>query len=707
MLGKTPGQFDPTVPKDEKKLIAWAEKKREFGHGIIEREAFLNLAYMLGQQWATWDPAKQRLDVPRNRRGDPNAPVRLQINKMGALVERTISKLTSSAPIPECRPVTNEDEDVSAAKVGTRALEHELNRLHWSVVLPRLYFWVMPLGWSFLHCYWNPEDGGTVGQDEFGTVRQGEINMCIVPGIEVRIDPNARDWDEVRWMTRSQNMTREAIYEQYGVTDINGDNHLVRDLAEDVGALMSGVPVADATSQARRKGAQSERVAVHQLWIKPGGRAKPEGLVMTWTGSTMLEGPMPFPYEHGQLPFIPFSLLPGIGFAEGRTWLGDLRGMQRDYNDARSREAAIRRTLVPKLLAARGQIDPARVTSRVEVIEYAPTGPQPTWNIPDSRWMAQYETAMNRADAEMGDRAGQNEVSQGRAPAGAPAAAILALQEADATKLAISSKEMSESIERLGFQVLMLVKQFWTEERQVRAWSETGKLDVFRFTGSDLKNQLDVHLSTESMMPKSKSARAQLAMDLWDRQILHDPAQFIRMLEIPGVGFLQEEFDLDVRQAEREYESMFFGAQVQAEDWHNHQAHISTHNNSRKTPEYERWPDDRKAAMDGHIREHYAWLQFQSTGVLPPGLAGALHPGEAGGGGEPGAGPSPGGGRAAAYVDPMTGAPPNPLDVATGQAPSAITMNPPNSLQLPPGALQGAGAVPGQTPDSQAAAQGQ
>lgn len=652
---------------------------------------------MLGHQWVTWDTAKRVLQQPRTRRGDPNAPVRITINKVGSLVERTISRLTKSAPVPECRPVTNEDDDVSTAKVGTRILAHELNRLHWESLLPRLYFWVMPVGWSFIHVTWDPDDGEIFGEDEDGVVREGQVGLEIVPALEVRIDPNARTWDEARWCVRSVNMTKEAIYEQYGITNIEGDTNLVRDLANDINALAEGTSWDIDKRHERRK---QDMIAVHQLWMLPGGRAKPEGLVFTWTGGTVLEDPKPFPYEHGNLPFVPFSLLPGVGFPEGRTWVSDLRGMQMDYNDARSREATIRRTLVPKILAARGQIDPARMTSRVETVEYNPTGPEPKWWVPDGGWMQQYEQAMGRADMEMGDRAGQAEVSQGRAPAGAPAAAILALQEADESKLAISAKELGVSIERIGYQVLMLVRQFWQEERIVRAWSETGKLDVVRFSGSDLPSQMDVHVSAESLMPKSKSARAQLALDLWDRQILSDPAQFIRMIEIPGVGFLQDQFDLDLRQAEREHERILSGEPVQPEDWHNHQAHIHAHNNYRKTPEYEAWPDEAKALMDQHIMVHYAWLQYQATGQLPAGIAGGQLPGTAGGGGEelPEGGGMPGGGGPA-YLDPLTGMPPDPLAVASGQAPSALTMN-------PPGALQGAGPVPGMSTDSQAARQG-
>lgn len=693
--------FNPPV-KNAKALIAWAEQRKTEARSNSQREAYLNLAFMLGHQWVTWNESNRRLDRPRTRRGDPNAPIRLQINKMGAIIERVIARLTKSAPVPECRPVSDDEQDIGAAKMGTRTLQHELNRMHWDALLPRLYFWVLPLGWSFIHLYWNPEDGQRIDTpgleaEDGEPVYEGQTNMEVVPALEMSFDPNAKTWDQVRWCVRTTNMTEAAIYEQYGVENVDGDTALTKDITGDIANLMDGT-VGDSSSTARKSTAN--KFAVHQIWFKPGSRMYPAGFVLTWTGGTVLEHMTEFPYEHGQLPFIPFSLLPGLGVPDGRTWVSDLRGMQLDYNDARSREATIRRTLVPKIMAARGQIDPLRLSSRVEVVEYNPTGPEPKWNIPDGRWMAQFEAAMQRADVEMGDRAGQAEVSQGKAPAGAPAAAILALQEADETKLAVSAKEMADSIERLGWQVLMLARQFWEEERLVRAWSEGGKMEVMRFTGADIANQLDVHISTESMLPKSKSAKAQLALDLFDRGVIRDPSALIRLLEVPGVGFLQEEFDAWTRQAEREYDNLVQGMDVRPEDWHDHAAHIHKHNLDRTTREFEQLAladPAFKQRYEEHVMEHYGWLQFQTTGQLPAGLAGGgMQPGPAGGGGEPVEG---GAGNQIHYGDPLTGAPPDPLMVAAGQSPSALDLNPPN-------ALQGAGRVQGVTADEQAAMQG-
>lgn len=719
-------QFDPSIPTgDPEAMISWAKKRLDEAHGIPNREAYMNLAFMLGQQHVQWDSVRRRLNQPKNRPGEPNAPVRITVNKVGSLVERTISRLTKDAPMPEARPVTDQEDDIGKAKICSRILQHELLRLHWETLLPRLYFWVLPLGWSFLHPCWDADAGDAVDDlgmtdamgkplvDEDETLHQGQITMEIVQALELKVDPGARIWDEAKWCIRSSAMSRADIYEKYGATDVDGEPATVHNLADDLYALTDGT-IWD--SERRTEKSKSNKLSVHQIWMKPGGRAYPKGFVLTWCGSTTLEWMESFPYDHGQLPFVPFSLLPGVGFPEGRTWVSDLRGMQSDYNDARSREATIRRTLVPKLLAARGQIDPNRVGSRVEIIDYNPTGPVPAWLMPNSGWMQQYEAAMQRADLEMGDRAGQAEVSQGRAPAGAPAAAILALQEADESKLAISAKELADSARRVGWQVLMLVKQFWTEERVVRTWSEDGQLQAQRFSQDDLGDQFDVYVSSESMLPKSKAARAQLALDLWDRQILHDPGQFLRMLEVPGIGALQEVFDRGRRMAQREYEDLMTGTEVPVEDWHPHQVHIAQHNDDRMGEEYyhmevaARAGDQQAAAVvaliERHVGEHMAWLQYQSTGMLPPGLAGGMHPGAMGGGGEEGAGPAPGGdegggkgGNGPSYLNPATGMPPNPLAVAAGQSPSALTMNPPNSLG-------GAGRVQGVTKDEQAHRQG-
>jgi hypothetical protein len=602
------------VPEDPEKLILWLEDHRKRGNKRMpDLQMKMNLAYTLGHQWIVWDRDRRQFRRPQWRPNDPNAPIRVTVNKIGGIVERTIARLLKEAPDPECRPTSDDEADVGAARVGTRILDHELDRTGWDTLTVELYFWVVVLGWSYLHVYWDPNAGSIVGEMEMeggepgdtAIVHEGEVVCELVPAFQLSVDPNALHMDQALWCIRTISLTREACWEKYGVvpaTDLPG-----RTLVDEVYAL---------TDKAREDRPYVETVPVHQMWVRPGTRMAPKGLVITWAGDTVLET-KDFPYTHGMLPFIQFDLLPGMGAREGRTWVNDLIPIQADYNDARSREASIRRVMTPKLLFPVGSIDPQRVSSRAEMIPYVPTGNPPNYMIPDGRWMQQHETVMNRAQTELGERAGQADVSSGSAPASMPAASVMALQEADDTKLAISMKMMARGIQQVGWQWLMLVRQFWQEPRVVRAWSQEGDIEVQYFQGADLAQNMDVHVSTESSLPKSKTARMNLLMELVQIPgMFNNPRDFLKQLDLPGISPMLAAMSIDNKQAERENSALITGEYmtVQVHDFDNHVVHIQEHNDERKSEAWEKVmlaarlgdPDavQRMAFYDAHVAGH-------------------------------------------------------------------------------------------------------
>jgi hypothetical protein len=655
-----PDKFVLPDGSDPGKLIAWLEAHRTQGaKHMPDLQMKMNLAYLLGHQWIVWDRDRRQFRRPQWRPNDPNAPIRVTINKIGGIVERTIARLLKEQPDAECRPVSDDEEDVGAADVGSRILDHEMDRVGWDVLMVELYFWVVTMGWSFIHVYWDASAGSVVGEvasleggeeDEAQEVNMGEVCVEIVPAFELSVDPNATRMEAARWAIRTVSLTKEGCFEKYGVvppTDLPGTT-----LVDEVYAL---------TDKAREDRPSAETVSVHQLWIRPGSRIAPDGAVITWAGTTVLEK-KPFPYDHGKLPFIQFDLLPGMGMREGRTWVTDLIQIQADYNDARSREASIRRVLTPKLLFPVGAIDQQRVSSRVEMIPYNQNGNPPSYLMPDARWMAQHETVMNRAADEMGERAGQADVSSGTAPASMPAASVMALQEADDTKLAISRKLMARGISQTGWQWLMLVKQFWQEPRIVRTWSQEGDLEVQDFLGADLGQTMDVHVSMESGLPKSKAARLNILMQLLQIPgMFTNPRDFLKQLDMPGISPLLAAMSIDNKQAERENAKMAQGdwMGVQVHEWDSHEIHIQEHNDFRKGQEYEKLyiaalmegeqqqqgPATQAVAfIDAHVDMHQQMMVAQQMGLpqLPgqpggaPGSPTAMpqQPGEAEPGGQ-------------------------------------------------------------------------
>ncbi len=154
-------------------------------------------------------------------------------------------------------------------------LESELNRLKWDTSLVDLYFWVCPLGWSYVQVAWAPDDGRLIGTDpETGLpVHEGEITLDIVPAPELTLDPNGkkRDLSDCKWGIRTVHMTPEAAWDQWGVE--LSPNAESKTLAQEVFDL--------ANSSDGKLSSKGQTVKVHQYWLRPGGRSRPEGMVVT------------------------------------------------------------------------------------------------------------------------------------------------------------------------------------------------------------------------------------------------------------------------------------------------------------------------------------------------------------------------------------------------------------------------------------------
>lgn len=594
-------------------LIPWLNAQKDRGRPTIQNmQMKLNLAFVLGYQWVTWDARVRAYRRPNIDVTDPNAPVRIKSNKIASLLERTIAKLTKQAPIPEARPITDDANDVDAARVASRVLSHELDRLHWPNRLQKFLFWPGTLGWSYMHVYWDPDAGEAMGPDpdpdtdgDNDAIMTGNLCMEEIPAFELSVDPGAFSMEEAVWAIRTTTMTREQAWLRWDVTLEGG---ATRNLSQEVHALG---PVENSKPT-------DDWVEINQLWLKP-SKIAPKGAVITWSQAILIER-KDWPYDHNELPFLQCNFLPGIGTREGRTWVQDLLDLQTDYNDNLSREATIRRQLTPKMIYAVGQMDPARVTSRVEMLPYMPGVSQtpPHLELPNAAWAQQFEIGMNRTQNDMGERAGISDASQGHAASSAPAASILALQDADDTRLLIHATELADFISRLGQQMLLLVKQFWTEDRVVRVWSEEDVLAAYRYSGADIDESLDVRVSSESALPKSKAARAQLILEVAARYPeLIQPVDVIRMLELPGTDFLVRSIDVDTKKQWREISDMLEGQDCEVKAFDNHAVHLQVLNQFRKSIDYEQLDELSQARFDAHAAVH-EMLVLKQLGMAVP-----------------------------------------------------------------------------------------
>lgn len=699
-------------PSTDENLIPFLD--RRWTEGVAHRRAadlraFWNIAFTHGQQWLyegdrRAESTLQRLPVDED---DPNAPVLITVNKVASYVNRAIARITKENPKIECRPVSDEDSDVDAARVGTRISASEDERMDLTTLLPRLYTWVVPAGWAFLQTEWDTEQGRLVGKDPDDgetDLHEGQVTVDIAPHYEVVLDPMSTDADTARWAIRQYALTPEEIWERWE-----------QEVEKPIGLYVLTEALADL---AMNKGAALDtgnRIAVRRFWLRPGAsRQFPEGFVFTWSGQTVLEARKPWPYKHQKrVPLIQFNYLPPQGGYFGRTPVSDLIDQQIDYNRARSLEADISSRLLPKVFYPAGSIPggPESITARVEWIPFLPGGQPPEpWSF-DPGWMQQHELIMKRSAMEMDEVMGESGASRGTLAGTSPGVTVLAQQEASAEPYAIPAKELSRGLKEFGHQRLLLIKQYWKEQRLVRAWSRAGTLAVERFSNSDIEGEMDVFVNAESALPRSKAARAQLAIQLAQNQVPgFDIRHFVRMVELPGTDILSETFDADERHAERENQYIAVKARdiaiptpadtetaaqkkldriakelpmVNPRD--NHLIHIETHRLHMISPEFESYSDKVKAFFEAHISQHEALLAQKQQSQPQQG--------------QPTQNGSGGGGTA------LPPGQPSPSAVAAGLTPGPATPEI-TDLAMMGGRAGQPGVPPGIPPDQAAAAVG-
>ena len=370
-----------------------------------------------------------------------------------------------------------------------------------------------------------------------------------------------------------------------------------------------------------------DQVLMLEVWIKPGNRLLPGGGMVTVVGDTIVQVKKNFPYKHGDFPFTKLDAVPSGKFYADSV-ITDMIPIQREYNRTRSQIIEAKNLMSkPKLLAAKGSINPNAITSEPgQVILYTPGFDKPT-PMPAMPLPAHVLNEVQQLQQDMDDVSGQHEISRGQNPTQVTAATALSyLQEQDDTKLSDTISSLEEGVEKLGRHILSHVSQFWTTERTVQVVGADGSFDAQVYKGSAIGGNLNVRVEAGSALPQSKAAKQAFIMDLIKLQVI--PAEkALEMLDIGGIERVYEDYLTDVRQAQRENIKMSVGAPVEPNDFDNHAIHVETHNKFRKSQEFETLPDEVKTLFQQHCDLHNMALGLIPAPGVPVGMGNPMDSG--------------------------------------------------------------------------------
>jgi hypothetical protein len=631
----------------QNKVIEWTKSAHLRCRTIrqqIERQWYINMAFYIGKQNVAVIPISSASSAATGvRLYIPPAPyyrARPILNRIRPIIRNELAKLTAQKPTATIVPATGEDADLSAAQAGEQIWESIYRGQKIDATFRQSMLWTLTTGNGFIKTYWDPNKVDKSGQP-------GSLCYEMITPFHIFVpDMLAEDIEDQPYIIHLQTRSPEWVRMNYPGVKAQPNVMEANDILND--SFLQLVGAGDFRKNA---------ILCYEVWVKPGHvDFMPNGGMYTIIGDQIVQFVEGNPYMHQQYPFIKFGHLPTGRFYYDSI-INDLIPVQREYNRTRGQIIeAKNRMSHPQIIAAQGSVDAAKINTEPGQVIYYKLGypvpqPFPLQNLP-----AYVMQEIDRLLMDFEDISGQHQVSKGQVPAGVTAAtAINFLQEQDESMLATTFANIEQGMEKIGYQTLCYVKQYWDTPRIVKVVGRDGQFNAVSFQGADLRDNTDIRVEAGSALPTSKSAKQALLMDLMGQGFI-PPEKGLELMDVGGVQRLYDEVKVDASQASREnmrmaavnqqimnqYLSTFQGVDpasgqamlvdpntgqplvdaqgmpmeppliVPVNSYDNHQAHIQIHNTYRKSQEFESLPAETKALFEAHVNQH-----MMALGVMP------------------------------------------------------------------------------------------
>jgi hypothetical protein len=616
------------------------------------------MATWCGDFWTEYDVTLSELVETTKQ----DHKVRLPINLAQPVVRTEYAKLIKNRPILDCVARSSDKADMNAAQVGDKILNQYAERqFHFAKVRRRALHWVLTCGYGGIFTDYDETCLGEtqVVVDEMGdpvfdpqqieqikaeyqamdeepetmSIPQGDLVLKALSPFQMVWDFSQVYLEDAAWVIVSDVYDVDDAFRRWGV-ELEAERDAIPAVLEK--RLLAKF---DLTGQMTWKNGNTQKlVEIHRLFVKPGHRYFPEGAEMVFTKNQLVVK-RNFPHTHGELPVSSMGHIPLPISQHPMSILQQIKPVVLELSKTESQMIENRNLMCnPPWIEYRQ----SRITGEIQnkpgariKIDFMPNVPEPhPIEMPD---LPNYVGALPEMLKEhILEISGQGETSQGRVPAGARSGVAIAyLQEEDDTKLGPTVMEYEEMIERVGSQILLLIAQRYDTPRTITIYRRNSDPEVFDFVGTMLSGVAAVHCQAGSALPRSKAAKQQFILDLWDRKLEQDPRKVREMLELAEGD--PDEWEIDMQQAERELFKMKQGEDVPVLEWYNHPAHHYVLRRYMKSADFDEDPPETKALMMKHDEEHtrFEGLQQQQMMVQQQLMGGGGPPVNGGAGAPP------------------------------------------------------------------------
>ena len=613
--------------------IEQAERGRK---GLVE-DWWYNMAYLAGHHYVNWSDSQELVELE-----DDVDEIRPTHNYVLKIKRVEKAKLTRHRPRPSVIPSTTDTADYAVARTLEAYFHHLMHQWRWDRLFARFTDWKVSTGTGIFKWGWDA----------------GEPNpFCeVVSPFDFYPDPYARTPEQMRWAADSCFMSLEQAHAKYGALDganLDKLDSSPRTRYNDLQLKL--LQNYNGTSDANLPG-----VTVYELYIKPDKRVPDmkNGKHVVFTPTHVIyEGA--YPYDHAKLPYTTAYHIDRANSVWGDSILRHIREVNKEINYAEGQITYNRNLANGKYKLTGGaeleeppNAAPGQILKLTE--DSAPNADIQWMHIPALDGAVLNEPA--RLREVMHDISMLHEVSQGGVPGRVESGqAIQLLQEADDSVMSESIESSNDAIADGFWQIAALYKQFGNESTTVSVFDSLGVVEHKELKKSQLDEIPSVRFYTDSGLPASPAGRRDTIMSFFQYGIIQDPEEARELSGMrPDTETLQMRSE-HKRVADNENlllldpdDQKFWPVRPSPHD--DHDVHIARHKKIIMERDYRDAKDDRKAAVDKHIEEHYQLredaartetrLQMIMQGIDPDAPAEGSGPPPPPGGGTPG--PPPG-----------------------------------------------------------------
>jgi len=510
---------------------------------VYERQWYLNLSFLLGQQWVRWSNRLRKLYEPKV----PEWRVRHVSNDIMPAFRKKIAKLNKNRPTLFVSSGQEGPEGETAAREANKLIafwwsspviqmENELNE--WKQ-------YSISCGTGFLKVYFDPTIGTERSEtNELGEAvnwRDGEVQLEACSPFEIVFDPpTAKKWRDVQKIMHYKLRTLEYIQARYPEKgkEVNAEKEIT--IASSFWQKVQGmVGSGDEGGMATQEKAEKSAI-VKELWIHPCERF-PKGQKIVVANKILLEKrDLPYVWLGTEEPFVSIIPLYDIkipGRVWGRSNIEDEIPIQQAKNELISHVRESERLCSkPKFLKPTGcGVD--NITSEPgENVEYDPTttqGAKPEWMVPPPIPNYVINGLGEIYQRDFMNVTSMHEVSRGMVPPGVSAGiAINYLQEADDTIIGDVIRQYERSLEVAGNMMLAIAAQNYLEDRKLQIVGKSGEVSKFEYKTEKkdeggnviqqgtIPKEARVMVEAGSSLPRTLAAKQAFILDLYKMGIL-------------------------------------------------------------------------------------------------------------------------------------------------------------------------------------------